>query len=162
MPAKANLKEEKKNRNSRKDEILRLIKTEEIGTQQLLSQRLNEEGYEVTQATVSRDIKELGLIKVAKKGGGFVYKTGRAQLSEQIKARFHSLFHATVISVDYALNQLVIKCEQGMANAVCAAMDQGEWDGVIGSIAGDDTILIICRTEDAAAELCEKLDAIRS
>ena len=160
MARKAHQGDDKNIKTVRWQEILRLVEKEEIGTQQELARRLNEEGYEVTQATVSRDIKELKLFKTAKAGGGYRYISTSASVIGKGKDRFAALFKTAALSAECALNQVVIKCENGMANAVCAAMDLLEWDRVVGSIAGDDTILIICRSESSAKKLAKKLTEI--
>ena len=112
----------------------------------------------MTQATVSRDIKELRLIKTLSPNGNYHYTThgekgGRVDLS----FKFHAIFAEAVNSIGYAQNLVVIKCYTGMANAACAALDSIRWDGLVGTIAGDDTILIIMRDSESAAALVDEL-----
>ena len=160
MARKAHDGDEKNIKSVRWKEILRLIRTEEIGTQQDLAARLQSEGYNVTQATVSRDIKELGLIKSAKEGGGYKYETSAKPASGGAMDKFRTMCRSEVKGAEDALNQVVIRCNHGMANAVCAAMDMIDWEGFLGSIAGDDTILVIFKSEVFAQNFKEKIKAL--
>ena len=132
--------------------ILELIQEHHIDTQEELLRCLKDEGYDVTQATVSRDIKELRLLKTLGSDGKYRYSTGKTD-SLDISSKFYTLFSDSVLSVDYANNIAVIKCMTGMAQAVCAAMDSIHWDGVVGTLAGDDTIFVLCRNENGAVNL---------
>ena len=132
--------------------ILELIQEHHIDTQEELLCCLKDEGYDVTQATVSRDIKELRLLKTLGSDGKYRYSTGKTDTLD-ISSKFYTLFSDSVLSVDYANNIAVIKCMTGMAQAVCAAMDSIHWDGVVGTLAGDDTIFVLCRNENGAVNL---------
>lgn len=146
----------KKNRH---EAILALIEKEEVGTQDELLQKLNELGYKVTQATVSRDIKQLKLIKTPGKSGQYRYAcTGND--SEDRSGKYHSILIHSVVSVDYAGNIAVIKCYSGMAQAACAAVDSLNPENVVGTLAGDDTIFLLCKTEHSAAELKDYIGSI--
>ncbi|MGN0467294.1 MAG: arginine repressor [Acutalibacteraceae bacterium] len=138
----------KKNRH---DAILALIEKEDIGTQEELMNKLNEMGYKVTQATVSRDIKSLKLVKTPVKSGQYKYSYVRGE-SEDITDKYHSILSHSITSVDYAMNTVVIKCYSGMANAAAASLDNLVSDKIVGTIAGDDTIFVLCRDEKSAAE----------
>lgn len=140
----------------RQAKIIELISQNDIETQEELQQLLNEHGYEVTQATISRDIKELRLVKDLSAKSRYVYSTGKKSV-ENINHRAGGIFNETIISYDYALNTVVIKCFPGMANAVCAAIDSMNLNEILGSIAGDDTIFILCRSEETAAVFTNKL-----
>lgn len=140
----------------RQAKIIELISQNDIETQEELQQLLNEHGYEVTQATISRDIKELRLVKDLSAKGRYVYSAGKKSV-ENINHRAGGIFNETIISYDYALNTVVIKCFPGMANAVCAAIDSMNLNEILGSIAGDDTIFILCRSEETAALFTNKL-----
>lgn len=135
----------------RHTKILELINEFQIDTQEELLRRLRDEGYDVTQATVSRDIKELRLVKTLSSEGKYRYSTGKEPVRD-ISAKFYSLFSDSVLNVDNALNITVIKTMVGMAQAVCAAMDTMHWEGVVGTLAGDDTILILCKSEEIAVQ----------
>ena len=140
----------------RQAKILELISSNEIETQEELQALLLENGFEVTQATISRDIKELRLVKDLSSKGRYVYSTGKRN-NDNINARAGGIFNESIIKIDYAMNTVVIKCFAGMANAVCAAIDSMSIDDVLGSIAGDDTIFILCSNEDAAMNFTYKL-----
>lgn len=139
--------------------ILELIREHDIETQDELLRHLREAGFDVTQATVSRDIKELRLVKTLSGSGRYKYSTG-SDGNTDMSSKFHSLFADSVISVDYAMNMLVIKCMNGMAQAVCASMDAMYWKNFVGTLAGEDTILVVCRTEAAAREAMEELQKL--
>ncbi len=139
--------------------ILELIREHDIETQDELLRHLREAGFDVTQATVSRDIKELRLIKTLSGSGRYKYSTG-SDGSADMSSKFHSLFTDSALSVDYAMNMLVIKCMNGMAQAVCASMDAMYWKDFVGTLAGEDTILVVCRTEAAAREAMEELQKL--
>ena len=111
----------------RQAKILEIISKYETETQEDLQKYLHEAGFEVTQATISRDIKELRLVKAHSADG-----------------------NEAILKVQYAMNTVCIKCFSGMANAACAAIDSMDWDGVVGTIAGDDTIFVLCRSEREA------------
>ena len=131
--------------------ILDLIKENDIDTQDELLRLLREGGFDVTQATVSRDIKELRLVKTLSGKGKYRYSTGQENVRD-ISSKFYSLFEDSVISVEAAQNIIVVKCMTGMAQAVCASMDGLTFVGIVGTLAGDDTILVICKTNEIAYE----------
>lgn len=136
--------------------ILELIGKFSIDTQEELLRRLREEGFDVTQATVSRDIKELRLIKALSPDGKYQYSTGQ-ESSKDLSSKFSFLLADNAVSVSYAGNIIVIKCLTGMANAVCAAMDLVEWEGIVGTLAGDDTIFVLMQNGEEAGRLCGAL-----
>ena len=145
----------KKNRHKK---ILSLIQENNIDRQEVLLEYLNNAGFAVTQATVSRDIKELNLVKIVSSTGE--YKYAQNTIVEDTKAtfnRFDYIFSESIKSVDYALNTVVIKCHTAMAQAACEVFDSLKWDGVVGTIAGENTIFILMRTEDMAHKLNDKL-----
>ena len=140
----------------RQAKILELISQNEIETQEELQELLLKYGYDVTQATISRDIKELRLVKDLSSKGRYIYSTGK-KLTDNITHRAGGIFSESIISIDYALNTVVIKCFSGMANAACAAIDSMGLTEILGTIAGDDTIFILCRSENTAADFTNKL-----
>lgn len=145
----------KKNRHIK---ILSLIAQKDIDRQEVLLEHLNEAGFEVTQATVSRDIKELNLVKFVSSTGEYRYAENT--IVEDTKAtfnRFDYIFSESIKSVNYALNTVVIKCHTAMAQAACEVFDSLKWDGVIGTIAGENTIFILVKTEQLAKSLNDKL-----
>ncbi len=140
----------------RQAKILEIIKRQPVDTQEELQKALKNDGFHVTQATVSRDIKEMRLVKVLDADGRYRYSVERKE-DAQISSKFHSLFADAVTSVVFAGNIVVIKCLNGMAQAVCAAMDSLHWEGLVGTLAGDDTFIGIATDENRAAALTEDL-----
>lgn len=140
----------------RQAKIIELITQNEIETQEELQDMLNSFGFEVTQATISRDIKELRLVKELSSKGRYIYSTGKKN-TDNIAHRVGGIFNETIISIDFAMNIIVIKCFAGMANAACAAMDSMNHGEILGTIAGDDTIFILCRSEEIASQFTDKL-----
>jgi len=136
--------------------ILELITKNVIETQEDLQTALCEAGFEVTQATVSRDIKELRIVKALDMEGHYRYIFNQKSGPES-SVRFVDIFSNSVISIDYAMNDVVIKCHSGMAPGACAALDNLYGSMVVGTLAGDDTILAITRNETAAKTLNDKL-----
>ena len=149
-----------KTKEARRDAIRRLTSAEQISTQMELTRRLQKEGFPVTQATVSRDIRELGLIKISDGDGTFHYEPVKTEEPPQASDTFYRMFRESVVKVERAVNQVVIRTHTGMAQAVCATMDKMEWPGVVGTLAGDDTILIIAGDEEKAEVLLRLLKEI--
>ncbi|WP_085833380.1 arginine repressor [Clostridium merdae] len=145
----------------RHTKILELISEYQVDTQEELLRRLKDAGFDVTQATVSRDIKELRLVKILSADGKYRYANNQ-EPSRDISGIFYSLFEDSAIEVDNAMNLVVIKCLTGMANAVCAALDGLRWEKVVGTVAGDDTLLVITKTPETALELKEDLKKLIS
>lgn len=143
-------------KSSRHSKILEIISEYPIETQDELLSRLKTEGYKVTQATISRDIKDLRLVKTLGSDGKYRYTEARAGSSD-IRSNFDQLFASSVTSMDLAQNIVVIKTLSGMANAVCAALDSTGNSAIVGTIAGDDTIFIACRSSEHAAMLTSTL-----
>ena len=161
MAKKAYNGDEKNIRSIRWEEIRRIVSAEKISTQQELLTRLNQMGYHVTQGTVSRDIRDMRLVKSSLPDGGYRYQVAPSVENNHISNQFYGLFQSAVIRVDSVLNQVVIRCYTGMANAICAAMDGLNWEGVLGTIAGDDTILVIADSRENAEALAKTLSEIR-
>lgn len=127
---------------SRHNKILELIDKYEIETQEELAQLLNDGGYNVTQATISRDIKELKLIKIQTVNGKYKYSTGN-QSHKTVSDRFIKVFKDTILSVTSSNNIIIIKTLTGCANAACEALDALNLNNILGTIAGDNTIFIV-------------------
>ena len=133
--------------------IKEIVQSRPIETQEELAKARQEEGIEVTQATVSRDIKELMLIKVPTSDGHYRYALSQEQNMLMSKNRMARLFQDSIVRVDSALNQIVIHTMPGSANMVAAAIDLAKWENVIGTIAGDDTILIITNSTESVPKI---------
>lgn len=143
-------------KTKRQAKILELIKKNNVETQEELSDYLEREGYQVTQATVSRDIRELKLTKVAVNGGRQKY-VALMEASEDLSEKYTRVFRDGFVSMDMAQNILVIKTVAGMAMAVAAAVDAMKWNEVVGCIAGDDTIMCAIRTVEDTAVVMENI-----
>ena len=143
-------------RKSRQNMILSLIENESVSTQDELIYKLKEHGYDVTQATISRDIKELKLIKKIGKSGKSVYAVNSHE-NDVLISKYNAILTESLISTDYAMNTCVIKTHVGMANAACASIDATHWEGVVGTLAGDDTIFVLCRDEQSAKKFSDHL-----
>lgn len=135
--------------------IVDLIGKHEVKTQEELSERLKVCGFSATQATISRDIKELQLVKVASEGGGYCYSTPDTNGGVLHLPRLKNIFRECVVKVDRAQNLVVVKTLVGMANAAAAAIDAMKIDTIVGTLAGDDNILIILRDNEDAIRFCE-------
>ena len=143
----------------RHTKILELIHEYEIETQEELAQRLEEAGFKVTQATVSRDIRELCLTKVANKKGRSVYAVLQGQ-NPNLSEKYSRVLRDAFVSMDTAQNILVIKTVPGMAMGVAAALDELKFSEIIGRIAGDDTVISVIKTADQSLLVMEKLRKI--
>ena len=134
-------------KTKRQTKMLELIKKHDIETQEELSDYLQKEGYQVTQATVSRDIRELKLTKVAMSNGRQKY-AALTEVNEDLSETYTRVFRDAFVSMDMAQNILVIKTVSGMAMAVAAAIDAMHLHEIVGCIAGDDTIMCAVRSVD--------------
>ena len=148
-------------KTKRQAKMLELIKRNDIETQEELSDYLEREGYQVTQATVSRDIRELKLTKVAMSNGRQKY-VALQETDENLSQKYVRVFHDGFVSMDMAQNILVIKTVAGMASAVCAGLDAMKWNEVVGCIAGDDTIMCAIRTVEDTVTVMDKIRKIVS
>lgn len=147
-------------KNRRHAQILDIVSQADTLTQSDLTEKLKRAGFDVTQATVSRDIKELGLVKVPSGSKGYRYSL--PEKSAGASSKHLNIFSQSVISIRAALHTIVIKTLSGMAQAAAAAIDSTLGDEYIGSIAGDDTILIVTESQQSAQDLVEKLSELRA
>ncbi len=143
-------------KKQRQNKLIEFINEHAIETQEELQKALCDAGFNVTQATVSRDIKELRIVKALDSAGRYRYTVANASTGGK-DVRYSDIFSNSVIKVDFAMNDVVIKCHPGMAQGACAALDNMFSDMVLGTLAGDDTILAITSSEKAAKALFEKL-----
>jgi transcriptional regulator of arginine metabolism len=140
-------------KNARQAEILSIIQSTAVETQEQLLEELKRRGYTTTQATISRDIKELRMVKELTGKGGYRYTmTDRSTLTAS-DARLRNIFKEGVISVDVAQNIVVVKTMPGLASAACSALDGMDIPGMVGSLAGDDTGILIMRDNSSAQQL---------
>jgi transcriptional regulator of arginine metabolism len=156
-------------KSKRQHYLLQLIQERDIETQEELMVYLHHTGFKVTQATVSRDIKELRLAKVPDGKGGYKYALPQGTVKGDLNRRARRVFEDYVRGIDFSGNLLIIKTYPGGANAVAAVLDDLKWEGVIASLAGDDVIFLVVRTEGEqnqkrpkgiAGELYRKLEEL--
>jgi transcriptional regulator of arginine metabolism len=146
-------------KNKRHMRIMELISQEDIYTQEELADRLKEMGEDVTQATVSRDIKEMKLVKVADGAGHSRY----AAVGDQgggLSARLIRVFADTVLNIDFSANIILIRTLSGSANAAAEAVDALRWPEILGTIAGDNTFMVVVRQEHPASDVAGRLRAL--
>lgn len=141
-------------KSKRQYKILELVREYEIETQGELTKLLSSAGFDVTQATVSRDIHEMRLIKIATDNGNYRYAAPE-KLDQVGQTRLNRIFKDGFVSMDYANNLIVIRTFEGMAKSVAAAVDGMEMFKVVGTIAGDNAVLCIVKSEEAAIEIME-------
>lgn len=145
-------------RNPRQLKILELISENAIETQEELVTRLQRAGFEVTQATVSRDVKEMGLVKVNIDGKRQRYANEKDE--HAVTSKFIDMFKSSVVSVDHAMNIVVVKTLTGSANIAGMMIDRLGKKSVLGCVAGDDTVFAVLRDEQSASELSEELTSV--
>lgn len=142
----------------RQEAIIKLIENNTLTTQEDLQSALQEAGFCVTQSTVSRDMKELRIVKAQDKNGVYRYLiAGRAQTTPHDRNRFEEVFSHACTDVLYSMNTVIIKCYAGMASSACVAIEQLHNDIILGSLAGDDTIFVITSGEADSILLTQKL-----
>ncbi len=144
-------------RYSRQNKIIELISNYEIDTQDRLVSMLKDCGYEVTQATISRDIKELQLVKTLTSSGKYKYSIHKSQ-DMPVSDRFVKIFRETITSVDASGNIIVVKTLSGCANAAGEAIDTSNFDHIIGSLAGDNTLLLIADSPQNVPQILDNFD----
>lgn len=146
-------------KQSRQGKILEIIAENTIETQEQLIEKLNEAGYNVTQATVSRDIRELRLMKISCGFGVYKYVVSN-QETHSHSAKYLNILRETITTIEHAGNLVVVKTYAGMAQAAAAALDSMSWTEIIGSIAGDDTIMIVLRSGETARSFASELSGL--
>ncbi len=144
-------------KTNRQKKILQLIAEKSIETQEQLLKELQDSGYKCTQATISRDIKELRIIKTLDGLGGYRYSAPQKHENEKFDARFRIIFRECVTSMDCAQNLVVIKTMPGLGAAAGANIDALHMPSVIGTLSGDDTALVIMRDTESAMDFCSEI-----
>ena len=144
-------------KNDRQIRILEIIEQEPIDTQEQLQQRLLEQGISCTQATISRDIKQLHLIKEPIGQGKYRYAVSVQRNKLNVADKLRTIFRESIVSVDYAQNLVVVKTMSGLANGAAAALDSMNILNVVGTLAGDDTALLVMRDTESARSFCEEI-----
>ena len=144
-------------KNDRQDMILEIIAQENIETQEQLLTRLQARGLRCTQATISRDIKQLHLMKEPVGHGVYKYAVSGNRTTLNVAAKLRTIFRECIVSIDYAQNIVVVKTMPGLANGACSALDNMDMNDIVGSLAGDDTALLVMRNTEAAELLCQEI-----
>jgi transcriptional regulator of arginine metabolism len=148
-------------KNNRQAMIVSIIKELIIGTQEELGEILKSREIQVTQATLSRDIKELGLIKVPTLDGRYRYSLPQDRTPGDLMRRAQRMLEDAVVTIDSAENIIVIKTMSGTAQGVAAAFDELEWPEVVGTVAGDNTIMVVIRSKTQVEEILNRLQQLR-
>ena len=144
-------------KSDRQTRILELISQKDIETQDTLTQILKDEGFKVTQATVSRDLRDLKLTKELTAAGTYRYVVAAQRSARAGNVKIHNAMADSILSVDYSMNNIVIKTYPGLADAVAASFDSLHIETVLGCVAGDDTIIVITRSSEASADIAAKI-----
>jgi transcriptional regulator of arginine metabolism len=149
-------------KTKRQRAILSLIAARPVRSQEELGFLLEQQGYEVTQATISRDIKELGLMKASLKGGaGGQFKYVEPNIGPMFSSRLHRIVAELVGSVRGSLNQIVLRTPPGSAMMLASAIDSAGWTEVIGTLGGDDTVLVICEKAEQMPMVMQRFEDMR-
>ena len=144
-------------KTQRQAKIMEIITNQDVETQEQLLEALQNAGFYSTQATISRDIKELRIVKELTKYGTYRYTSSAKEMSGSFSSRLNTIFKECVTGFDFAQNLVVIHTIPGLAGAAASAVDSMEMSFILGTIAGDDTVLIVMRDLDAAAVFCSDL-----
>ena len=144
-------------KSQRQAKILEIISNKNIETQEQLLAELQAEGFRGTQATISRDIKELRIVKELTSLGTYRYTISASDLGSSFSARLNTIFRECVISFDYAQNIIVVRTLPGLASAAGSAIDSMDMNKIVGTLAGDDTVMVVMRDNNAAAAFCGEI-----
>ena len=147
-------------KNNRQEKILAIIEAEPIETQEQLLSKLQEQGIESTQATISRDIKQLHLIKEPVGSGRYRYAVSAQKIKLNFAGRLQVILRESILGADRAQNLVVVKMMPGLGPAAGSAFDGMEIPAIVGTVSGDDTVLVVLRDEQSAAEFCTELTAM--
>lgn len=144
-------------KSQRQAKIMEIISTNNVETQEQLLAALQKEGFRGTQATISRDIKELRIVKELTSLGTYRYTASTNEVSGSFSSRLNTIFRECVIGYDYAQNIIVIRTLPGLASAAGSAIDAMNMSMVVGTLAGDDTVMVVMRDNNAAAMFCGEI-----
>lgn len=144
-------------KTKRQEKILQLISENEIETQEQLLDELKAAGFQTTQATISRDIKQLRIIKELASSGTYRYSVSSKPVEHTFSAKLELIFRQCITSADHAQNLIVIKTMPGLAPAACSAIDKMQLPEILGTLAGDDTAFIVTRDTLSAGALCDEI-----
>ena len=149
-------------KSKRQAKIMEIISNKNVETQEQLLQELQNAGFRSTQATISRDIKELRIIKELTSFGTYRYTTSSGETAGTFSSKLNTIFRECITSFDYAQNMIVIRTLPGLASAAASAIDAMSLSVVVGTIAGDDTVFIVMRDNNAAAAFCGEIQSLLS
>ena len=144
-------------KGQRQSKIMEIISTRNVETQEQLLAALQDAGFRATQATISRDIKELRIVKELTSLGTYRYTASANEMSGSFSNRLNTIFRESVVSYDYAQNMIVVQTLPGLASAAASALDAMNLSAVVGTLAGDDTVMIVMRDNNAAAAFCGEI-----
>ena len=144
-------------KSQRQAKILEIISNKNVETQEQLLAALQDEGFRGTQATISRDIKELRIVKELTSMGTYRYATSSNEITGSFSSKMNTIFRECVVGFDYAQNIIVIRTLPGLASAAASAIDAMNMSAVVGSLAGDDTVMVVMRDMNAAASFCGEI-----
>ena len=144
-------------KGQRQAKIMEIISNRNVETQEQLLAALQEEGFRGTQATISRDIKELRIVKELTSMGTYRYTASTNEIGNSFTSKLNTIFRECVIGYDYAQNIIVIRTLPGLASAAGSAIDAMNMNAVVGSLAGDDTVMVVMRDNNAAAAFCGEI-----
>ena len=147
-------------KSQRQAKIMEIISNRNVETQEQLLELLQQEGFRCTQATISRDIKELRIVKELDNLGDYRYTAVTGDTGSTFSARLNTIFRECVTGVDYAQNLIVIRTLPGLASAAGSAIDAMGMNKVVGSLAGDDTVMVVMRDNNAAAAFCGEIKSL--
>lgn len=147
-------------KSQRQAKILEIISNRNVETQEQLLTALQAEGFRGTQATISRDIKELRIVKELTSLGTYRYTVSNSDIGNSFSARLNTIFRECVIGFDYAQNIVVLRTLPGLASAAGSAVDAMNLSAIVGSLAGDDTVMIVMRDTNAAATFCGEIKGL--
>ena len=144
-------------KNQRQSKIMEIISNKNVETQEQLLQELRSSGFRSTQATISRDIKELRIVKELTSFGTYRYAASTSEVSGTFSGKLNTIFRECITSFDYAQNMIVVHTLPGLASAAASAVDAMSLSVVLGTLAGDDTVFIVMRDNNAAAAFCGEI-----
>ncbi len=144
-------------KNNRQTMILDIIAKETIETQEQLLERLRQQGISSTQATISRDIKQLHLVKEPAGQGTYKYAVSHSRARLNVADKLRTIFHESITSVDFAQNIVVFKTLAGLAGGACEALDHMDVNGMVGTLAGENTVFVVMKDRECAEAFCQEI-----
>ena len=147
-------------KSQRQAKIMEIISTRNVETQEQLLEALQQEGFRGTQATISRDIKELRIVKELTSLGTYRYSAAVSEIDSSFTSRLNTIFRECVVNFDYAQNIIVIHTLPGLASAAGSAIDAMNLHAIVGTLAGDDTVMVVMRDTNSAAAFCGEIRSL--